>query len=214
MPTLYGAFGSPFVRKALVALAEKGIAFDHEQVIPINVSAEYKKLSPLGKIPAYRDGDRSLCDSSVIIAYLEKIKPEPPLYPSDAYDYARALWYEEYGDSGLAPIMGFKVFFPKIVAPRFLNRQPDLAAIQKVVDEELPPMFDYLEGEIAGKEWLVGNRFSIADIGVATQFVNLNLAGYSVDPKRWPKLTAYLGKVHGRPSFKAVIDKEKAAFGG
>jgi len=37
MPTLYGAFGSPFVRKTLVALAEKGIAFDHEQVIPINV---------------------------------------------------------------------------------------------------------------------------------------------------------------------------------
>jgi len=213
MPKLYGAFGSPFVRKVLVALAEKGIAFDHEQVIPINVSAEYKKISPLGKIPAFRDGDRTLADSSVIIAYLERIKPEPPLYPSDAYDYARALWYEEYGDSGLAPIMGSKVFFPKIVAPRFLNRQPDLAAIQNVVDQELPPMFDYLEGEIAGKEWLVGNRFSIADIGVATQFVNLNLAGYSVDAKRWPKLTAYLGKVHGRPSFKAVIDKEKAAFG-
>ena len=213
MPTLYGAFGSPFVRKALVALAEKGIPFDHEQVIPINVSAEYKKISPLGKIPAYRDGDRTLCDSSVIIAYLEKIKPQPALYPSDAYDYARALWFEEYGDSGLAPIMGFKVFFPKIVAPRFLNRQPDLAAIQKVVDEELPPLFDYLETEIGGKEWLVGDRFSIADIGVATQFVNLNLAGYGVDAKRWPKLTAYLAKVHNRPSFKAIIDKEKAAFG-
>ena len=213
MPTLYGALGSPFVRKALVALAEKGIPFDHEQVIPINVSPEFKKISPLGKIPAFRDGDRTLCDSSVIIAYLEKIKPQPPLYPSDAYDYARALWFEEYGDSGLAPIMGFKIFFPKVVAPRFLNRQPDLAAIQKVVDEELPPLFDYLDSEIDGKEWLVADRFSIADIGVATQFVNFNLAGYSVDAKRWPKLTAYLAKAHNRPSFKAIIDKEKAAFG-
>jgi len=41
-----------------------------------------------------------------------------------------------------------------------------VAAIGKVVAEELPPLFDYLEGEIEGKEWLVGNRFSIADIGV------------------------------------------------
>lgn len=214
MPTVYGALGSPFVRKTLVALAEKGIPFDLEQVIPINVSAEYKKISPLGKVPAFRDGDRTLADSSVIIAYLEKIKPQPALYPSDAYDYARALWFEEYGDTGLAPAIGPKVFFPKVIAPRFMNRQPDLAAIQKVVDEELPPLFDYLETELGGKEWLVGNQFSIADIGVATQFVNLNLAGYSVDAKRWPKLSAYLAKVHNRPSFKAIIDKEKATFGG
>src|SRR5271157_1067224 len=113
MPTLYGAFGSPFVRKVFVALTEKGIAFDHEQVIPFNVSPEYKKISPLGKIPAFRDGDRTLADSSIIIAYLEKTKPEPSLYPRDAYDYARALWFEEYGDGGLAPIIGSKVFFPK-----------------------------------------------------------------------------------------------------
>jgi glutathione S-transferase len=214
MPTLYGSFGSPFVRKAFVALTEKGIAFDHEQVIPFNVSPEYKKISPLGKIPAFRDGDRTLADSSIIIAYLEKTKPEPSLYPLDAYDYARALWFEEYGDGGLAPIIGGKVFFPKVIAPRFFKREPDLAAINKTVEEELPPMFGYLEGELGGKEWLVGNRFSIADIGVATQFVNLMLAGYGVDAKRWPKLNAYVAKVHSRPSFKAAIEKEKAAFGG
>jgi glutathione S-transferase len=214
MPTVYGALGSPFVRKVLVAFAEKGAPFDHEQVIPFGVSAEYKKISPLGKIPALRDGDRTLSDSSVIIAYLERTRPEPPLYPSDAYDYARALWFEEFGDSGLAVVVGPKIFFPKIVAPRFFKREPDLAAIDKAVAEDLPPLLDYLEGEIGGKEWLVGNRFSIADIGVATQFVNLMLAGYGVDAKRWPKLSAYVAKVHARPSFKAVIEKEKAAFGG
>jgi hypothetical protein len=44
--------------------------------------------------------------------------------------------------------------------------------------------------------------------------VNLQLAGYGVDAKRWPKLVAYVANVHSRPSFKAVIDKEKKAFGG
>jgi glutathione S-transferase len=52
MPKLLGAFGSPFVRKVFVALKEKGIPFEHEQVIPFGVSPEYRKISPLGKIPA------------------------------------------------------------------------------------------------------------------------------------------------------------------
>ena len=123
------------------------------------------------------------------------------------------MWFEEYGDGGLAPIIGGKIFFPKVIAPRFFKQEPNLAEIQKVVDDELPPMFDYLEGEIGNKEYLVGNKFSIADIGIATQFVNFMLAGYSVDAKRWPKLAAYVNRIHSRPSFKSAIDKEKAAFG-
>jgi len=214
VPKLYGSFGSPFVRKAVVALTEKGISFEHEQTIPFGASPEYRKISPLGKIPAFQDGDRTLADSSVIIAYLEKTKPEPSLYPSDPYDYARALWFEEYGDSGLAPVMGAKVFFPKIIGPRFFKQEPNLAEIQKVVDTEVPPMFDYLEGEIGDKEYLVANKFTVADIGVATIFVNYAFAGYGVDAKRWPKLAAYVNRILSRPSFKSVIDKEKAAFGG
>jgi glutathione S-transferase len=213
MPTVYGALGSPFVRKVLVALAEKGIAFEQESIIPFSAPPEFRKISPLGRIPAFRDGDRTLADSAVIIAYLEKTKPQPPLYPSDAYDYARALWFEEYGDGGLAPIFGGKIFFPKVIGPRFLNRPPDLAAINRTMEEEVPPLLDYLEEQVGGKEWLVGNRFSIADIGVATQFVNLMLAGCGVDAKRWPKLSAYIASAHSRPSFKNVIDKEKALFG-
>ena len=213
MPTVYGVLGSPFVRKVLVALAEKGIAYDREDVMPVNVSAEYRKISPLGKIPAFRDGDRTLADSSVIIAYLDKIKPEPPLYPADAYDYARALWFEEYADGGMIQVVGPKIFFQKIVGPRFFNQPTDEAIVSKAVNEELPPMFDYLEGEIGNREWLVGSRFSIADIGVATHFVNLQLVGITPNAKRWPKLAAYVARAHARPSFKNVIDQEKKIFG-
>jgi glutathione S-transferase len=48
MPTLYGAGLSPFVRKVRVVLAEKNLAYDHDPVVPFNVSAEYKAISPLG----------------------------------------------------------------------------------------------------------------------------------------------------------------------
>ncbi|MGO9604573.1 MAG: glutathione S-transferase family protein [Candidatus Binataceae bacterium] len=212
MPTLYGTLGSPFVRKAIVALTEKGIKYDHDPVVPFG-NAEYRKIHPLGRIPAYRDGDRVLPDSSVILAYLERTHPEPPLYPSDAYEYARALWYEEFGDGGLSPVTGAKIFFARVIGPRFMNQPADEAAIQKTLDEEVPPLFDYLEQEVGDKQFLVGNRFSVADIGVATQFVNFKLAGCSVDEKRWPHLAAYVERIHNRPSFKAVIEKELAAFG-
>jgi len=212
MPTLYGTLGSPFVRKAIVALTEKGIEYDHDPVIPFGPNPEYRKIHPLGRIPAYRDGDRVLPDSSVILAYLERTHPEPPLYPADPYEYARALWYEEFGDDGLSPITGTKIFFPRVIGPRFMNRPPDEVAIKKTLDEEVPPLFDYLEQEVGDKQFLVANRFTVADIGVATQFVNFKLAGCSVDVKRWPQLAAYVERIHNRPSFKAVIEKELAAF--
>ena len=128
MPTLYGAPVSPFVRKTIVALAEKGIAYEHDPVLPAVAPAEFKRISkeisPLGRIPAYRDGDLTLADSSVIIAYLERVKPSPALYPSEPHDYARALWFEEYGDGGLAPIVGAKIFFQKIAARHFSSSRP------------------------------------------------------------------------------------------
>jgi glutathione S-transferase len=212
MPTLYGVNASPFVRKVRVVLAEKGIAYDHDPIIPMNVSAEYRKISPLGKIPAWRDEAGTLSDSSIICAYLERVKPEPALYPSVPYEYARALWFEEYGDTALVQVVGPKIFFEKIVAPAFMGRATDQAVVDKAIKEELPPLFDYLEGELGGGEWIVGKRFSIGDIGIATQFVNLRHAGVSVDAARWPKLAAYVGRVHARPSFKALIEEEAAAF--
>ena len=212
MPTVYGVNASPFVRKVRVFLAEKGIPYELDPVLPFNVSAEFKQMSPLGKVPAFRDGDRTLCDSSIICAYVERTHPTPPLYPSDPYAYARALWFEEYADGGLVTVIGPKIFFQRVVAPRFFNRPSDEAVVQKAIDEELPPMFDYLEGEIGNNEFLVGRTLSIADIGVGTQFVNLRHVDVEPDPKRWPKLAAYLQRLHARPSFKDVIEEETKQF--
>ncbi len=112
----------------------------------------------------------------------------------------------------MAPVLGGKVFFARIIGPRFFNQPTDETPVKKVLDEEIPPLFDYLEKEIGDKKFLVGNRFTIADIGIATVFVNFQLAGCSVDAKRWPRLAAYVENIHNRPSFKSVIDKEKAMF--
>jgi glutathione S-transferase len=57
------------------------------------ITPELQPNTPLGKIPFARIGDRWLADSSVIVAYLDRLYPDPPMYPSDPWDYARALWF-------------------------------------------------------------------------------------------------------------------------
>ena len=55
-------------------------------------------------------------------------------------------------------------------------------------------------------------RFSVADIAIGSVFVNMQHAGEAVDAGRWPKLAAYVDRIHARPSFKGLIEEEKAAF--
>jgi glutathione S-transferase len=213
MPTVIGAPLSPFVRKVRVALAEKNVAYDLDPVIPFNPPADFRKVSPLGKIPAFRDGDRTLSDSSVICAFLEKVHPDPALYPRDPYDYARALWFEEFGDTALAQNLTGTFFFQRIVGPRILNQPTDEAVLKKAAEQDLPPLFDYLESQIGTGDALVGGAFSIADVGIGTQWVNARHAGFSLDTARWPKLGRYVDAVLSRPSFQKLIEEESKFFG-
>ncbi len=206
---VYGLPLSPFVRKVEVVLGEKGVEYELKPVNIFPAPDWFAEINPAKRIPVLRDKslgeDATLPDSSAICAYLERKHPEPALYPKDAFAYGRALWYEEYADSELAPQAGMGVFRPLVVS-RLMKREPDVERARKTVREALPPMFDYLEREIAGREFYVSERFTIADIAVATQFANLALAGVRPDPKRWPELTAFLERVLGRPSFKRSIE--------
>ncbi len=204
MPNLYGVHPSPFVRKVIVGLTEKGVPFDLVVQPPFNQPPEYFQKSPLGKVPCYEDGDFILPDSSCILAYLEKAYPSPPLYPSDAQEYGRALWFEEWADSKLAETFG-PIFFERYVKKNIFKQDPDEEKIA-AAQSELPKYLDYLEGEIGDKEYLAGGQFSVADIAVGSMFVQLRLAGEDLDAARWPKVAAYVERVHSRPSFKSAIE--------
>ena len=71
MPVLYGAPLSPFVRKVAITLEEKNIPFDWNPVRPHDRLEAFRAISPLGKIPAYKDNALALADSSVICFDLE-----------------------------------------------------------------------------------------------------------------------------------------------
>lgn len=210
MPTLYGVSLSPFVRKVRVALAEKSIAYEQVPVMPFNQADEYFAKSPLGKIPCWEDGDFVLPDSSAIVAYLERTSPEPALYPSDPKEFGRALWYEEYADSKLADTLG-TVFRERFVKKNIFQQDPDDAVIAQALDQAAT-LFDYLEGEIGDRDVIVGSHLTVADIAIGSVFVNFAYGGEQADASRWPRLAAYVDRLHARPSFKGILEEEKAAF--
>ena len=212
MITLHGSPGSPFVHKVQVVLLEKGLEYTLDPVMPFGPNPEFRRISPLGKIPALTDDGRSLPDSSVICAYLERKYPERPIYPIEPWEYGRALWFEEFADSALVSVTGPKIFFQKVVNPMFFNRPADEEMVEKALNEELPPLLDYLESEAGDGAGFVGGRFSFADVAVATQFVNFHHAGYAIDAQRWPKLAALVDRTLARPSFAKCIEDERAIF--
>jgi glutathione S-transferase len=208
---------SPFVRKVRVVLAEKGIEHQHEQVNPFSPPPNFRSLSPLGKIPVLKDGDRTLCDSSVICAYLEKRFPTPALYPSDPYEYARTLWIEEFMDGGVVSIGGPKIFVPLVIQPLLSGGQGPSAEAEEVArkawSEGVLPLLTYLETELGDRETFVGDGLTLADISVASHLVNLRYAGFVADRGRYPRLRAFLDRMWARPSFKPLIEADLPMFG-
>lgn len=208
---LYGAPVSPYVRKVLVYAAERGLEI---QLVPVGIgdtNPDFVAASPFKKMPALVDGDFSISDSSAIIAYLEAKFPEGRLIPADPQDHARSIWYDEFADTIFTAAAG-KIFFNRIVSPKFLGCPGDEDAA-KAGEAEVLPLFAYLESVMPDSGYLVGGAFSFADIAVSSPFVNASHCGALPDAAAYPKLVAYLANIHARPSFAAWIARERKMLG-
>jgi len=204
---VYGTGYSPYVRKVLVSLTEKNVPYEHRPVMFHAPDADFQAASPLGKIPAIEDGGFKLADSSAILWYLERKHPTPALVPTDPQALGRAVWFDKFGDTELFAKLVVP-FVERILKPNMMSQPTDEAAVTKALNEDLPPLFDYLERQISGP-YLAGDAFSIADISIATGFYNFHLADAQIDAGRWPKLSAYVAETLARPSFKAAQDAKK-----
>ena len=205
---IYGSVVSPFVRKLLGYLGEKGIEFELKGVGIGDPDPGFRAASPLGKMPAMDDDGFLLADSSAIIQYVEAKHPEPVLIPADAQERGRVIWWEEFGDTVFAACSG-KLFFNRIVAPKFLGREGDLAAADVAEKDELPKLLAYLEGAIPASGFLVGDRLTLADLAVASPLMNLRHCGAGIDAAAHPKIAAWSEAILSRPSMAPWIAKEE-----
>jgi glutathione S-transferase len=208
MMIVYGSSLSPFVRKVLAFIREKGLAHEHLPIGLRDPNPEFRACSPLGKIPGFSEGDLRLADSSAICHYLERKYPNPALFPASAEDYGRMVWFDEFADTVLIAAAG-KVFFNLFVKPKFFKEAPDMPVVETALKDELPPLFDYLQTQITGP-FLIGDTLTLADIAVTSPFVNLAIVGHPLDAARWPMLAGYVDHVLARPSFAEISDKKAA----
>ena len=207
MFTIYGVPLSIHVRKVIVTALEKRLEHRVETVFPFDPPPGWRDLSPTGKIPALKHGDLTLADSSVIVAYLEKRFPELPVHPTDPAEYARALWFEEYVDSQMAPdVIG--LFQQKVLGPMLHKKEPDPAVVRRLLNEDLPPKLDYLERSLDG-EYFVGGRVSVADITLASDLTIFHYLGCTLDAARHPNLLAHFKRMLQRDSFRKALAAEQ-----
>ena len=212
MMTLYGAPPSPFVRKAMLTLAYKQLPYEVKLTFPGSDDPEFRAASHLGKIPALRTDDgAAFSDSSVIAAYLERVDQTHPLYPADNNDFARALWLEEYADTKMMEATA-GLYFQLVLGPRFFKHQTDPQRVDELKTKLIPAALDYIESQMSEQGWLVNNTFSIADITVGTNLVNLQQADFHIEPQRWPKLVAYNDQFMAEQNVKKQIAMEIEAM--
>jgi glutathione S-transferase len=208
---VYGNSLSPYVRKTLAFAAEKGIEVELVAAGMGSGPPEFKQASPFGKMPGFKDGDFLISDSTAIITYLEAIKPEPNLIPTEPKARARAIWYEEFGDT-IAGACGGTMFFNRVVAPRFLGREGDQAAADEAQNVQFPKLVDYLESVIPASGYLVEDRITLADIAVVSPFVSMGHAGCPVNPTTHPKAFGYIEAILARPCYAEMVAKERQLF--
>jgi len=206
IPIVYGSIISPYVRKVVITLNKKKIPYELKPLNPYNDSDKkfIKTLNPLGKLPIYQDSDFILSDSSVICAYLEKTFPEQPIYPENNHEYAKSLWFEEFADTQLLPSL-VALFFNTVFAQLF-NLPSNQDAVKNVLESTLPDIFSYLDKEINGTEFIVGNQLSIADISIGQlALIKFDFLDFKIDISKWKKLEAYINNISKNSLFSDVF---------
>jgi glutathione S-transferase len=206
---IIGSYVSPYVRKVLACLALKGLSYEIDPITPFFGDDEFERLSPLRRIPVLVDGDLSLCDSSVICAYLDEAYPDRPLLPPDPKDRAKARWLEEFADSRMGEVFIWGLFYPLVVHPAVWGEKGDKARAEKTLAEDAPAVLDYLESQVPADGFLFGD-IGLADISIATFFRNAAFARFSIDAGRWPKTAGFVARALAHPAFAGLTPFEEA----
>jgi glutathione S-transferase len=226
---LYDTPGSPCARRVRIVLLEKGLSWTTRLVDLTKLEQkrpEYLKLNPNGVVPTLVHGERVLYESNVITEYLDDVFPAPRLYPEDAWARAQAKMWQAFELSmakEYRPLMYLRIVGPfdrlqpkeaVMAAARRSTEDPaHLDWVSRVYDGTavsedearwleslLMQRLERLEAALAGREFLVGNRFTIADLSVYPRVAMYPIVQLPLDSARHPNLIAWLARVGRRPS--------------
>ena len=227
-PTLWHLKVSPYNEKARWALDYKRVPHVRRAVTPVRHDIVSRGVGGRGTMPVLVTDGRAIGDSSEIVEELERRSPEPPLYPADPAERSRALALEELFDEELGPHMRRLVlhhalrdadllrgaFLPDLrLLPRPVGRaifplirskvRSDFRISDRTVEEAFGKIADVgarMQAELGPSGYLVGDSFSVADLGLAA------LCAPAAAPEQFP----YPQPQRGHPLFaplRAALDR-------
>jgi glutathione S-transferase len=183
-----------------IVLMEAGIAAETEQVDnrekKTKSGKDYWVINPKGQVPALQlDSGEMLTEGPVIVQYLADQTPASGLVPAHGtIERYRVQEWLNFITSELHKSFG----------PIFRPTTPD--AYKAISKENLGKRFDWLDKELAGKQYLTGDKFTVAD---AYLFTVLRWSSrIEVDIAKWPNLKAYMDRVAARPKVQAAMKAE------
>jgi glutathione S-transferase len=167
-PVLYGAAYSVYVRICRLALAEKGVDYDHVEIDIFAAGgppADYQRRHPFGRIPAFEHAGFSLYESSAIARYIDEAFPGPALQPATARARARLNQIVSIFDNyGYRPMV-WDIYVERVSAPK-----EGRASDEVRIAQALPRVAQCLQAveELMGdRPWLAGDAISLADLHAA-----------------------------------------------
>jgi glutathione S-transferase len=205
MITLYH---SPFTRSHLVRFALEEAALPHEIVLldaskGEHKSPDYLRVNPLGQLPALRDGEVTICESAAICLHLGD-KVGAPLAP--AVGSAQRATYNHWVVFSVATQL---IALAKIAMnTKFLPEAARSAAVAEDGRRHWGEVAPVLSQAVAGRRYLLGDTFSMADVMVGGSLWRAGLIGV-LEPH--PELLAYYRRVSDRPTFQRAFADAKAS---
>jgi glutathione S-transferase len=190
----------PYVQRAVIALTEKGVAFERIDVDLANKPDWFLAISPLGRTPVLQVGDTAIFESAVILEYLEETEPKP-LHPADPLRRAEHRGWIEFGSAVLNDIAG-------------LYGAPNEAAFQTKA-AQLEQRFERLEARVLSSPWFDGENFSLVDavFGPVFRYFDVfdEIGDFGILAGK-PKLARWRASLAARPSVKSAVSAEYPAL--
>ena len=194
MIQLYGVKMSRAFR-SLWMLEELGLEYENVATSPGTGDTrkpDYLKINPNGLVPALVDGETVLWESMAINLYLAR-KYDGGFWPrsieAEGHAFKWSLWAIANVEALLISVLMNRVFKPE--------DQRD-AAEADAAEESLAKPFEVLDHELEGKRYLIEDRFTVADLNVASVLATARIA--SVDLAKFPNLSRWLDECSSRPA--------------
>jgi glutathione S-transferase len=190
----------PYVQRAVIALTEKGVAFERVDIDLANKPEWFLGISPLGKTPVLLVGEVPIFESAVILEYLEETQPKP-LHPADPLVRAEHRGWIEFGSAVLGDIAGFYA-------------APDETAF-KARTAQLEQKFERLQARVTAAPWFDGENFSLVDAVFGPVFRYFDVFDETADfgiLSGKPKLASWRKSLAARPSVRTAVSAEYPAL--